>query len=603
MGAISFPEGRRILFYSSVSDCIKNETLDEARQIFDKIPNPNVHLCTKMITGFTQNNRLKDALQLFDEMPVRDTIAWNSMIKGCLECRDLAMARKLFDQMPDRNVVAWTTMINGYMQLGRVEVAERLFREMPSRDTAAWNCMIYGYCSNGKVDEAVRVFEQMPSRNVISWTSMISGLDQNGRSEDALRLFQQMVGYGIEPTTSTFSCLISACANALAVDLGAQIHSRVVKLGLVLDEFVASSLITFYANCQQLENSVEVFNEKAHGSVVVWTSLLTGYSLNLKHGGALEVFSEMIKRVIFPNDSSFTSALNSCCAIGSLDAGKMIHAEAVKLGFEASAFVGNSLITFYSKCGSIQDAIKTFQVIRQKNLVSWNSILVGCAQYGHGMWALAFFTQMLRTEVEPDEITFTGLLCAANHSGMWQKGRHFFQFFSKYMSIEITLQHYACVVDIICHCGRLDEAEEFIKNMPVKANSLVWLALLNACCMHSNFEIAERASKCIMDLDPNCSAAYTLLSNLYASAGRWSDVSRIRMEMRMRDVAKQKGCSWLTPEGDKQENYHNGIGDSWVILPMIQVIIIPDLPLLCGAKPMITPDISPLCDVQLLTLS
>jgi len=515
-----------------------------------------------MITGYTENNRLKDALELFDEMPVRDKIAWNSMIKGCLECGDLSMARKLFDQMPDRNVVTWTTVINGYMQVGRVQVAERLFREMPSRDTAAWNCMIYGYCRNGKVDEAFRVFQQMPSRDVISWTSMISGLDQNGRSEDAIRLFQDMVGYGIEPTTSTVSCLISACAKALAVDLGAQIHSRIVKLGLVVDEFVASSLITFYANCQQLESSLEVFNEKAHASVVVWTSLLTGYSSNLNHDGALEVFCEMIRRGYFPNESSFTSALNSCCAVLSLDTGKMIHAEAVKLGFEASAFVGSSLITFYSKCGSIQDGITVFRVIKQKNLVSWNSILVGCAQYGYGKWALAFFAQMLRIEVEPNEITFTGLLNAANHSGMWQKGRHFFQFFSKYTSIEINLQHYACSVDMICRCGKLEEAEKFIKNMPVKADSLVWLTLLNACCMHSNFEIAERVSKCILDQDPICSAAYTLLSNLYASAGRWSDVSRIRMEMRLRDVAKQQGCSWLTPEGDKHENYYNGICSS-----------------------------------------
>ncbi|XP_074269724.1 pentatricopeptide repeat-containing protein At5g46460, mitochondrial [Silene latifolia] len=541
----------RTQFCSTISCHIKSHRLDDARRIFDKIRCPNAHLYTKMINGYMRNYRLNDAFQLFDEMPVRDVVAWNSMIKGCVDCGELVKARELFDRMPERNVVSSTTMVNGYMKFGKVEVAEELFREMGFRDVAAWNAMIHGYFVNGRVDEAMKVFEEMPSKNVISWTAMISGLDQNGRSFEAFRLSKRMIGSGIEPTASTFSCLITACVNVMVVELGTQFHGRIVKLGYIWDEFVASSLITLYANCKRLEDSCRVFREKVHDSVVVWTSLLTGYSLNSMHDDALTVFRDMTKLGISPNESSFTSALNSCCAMVSLDKGRVIHGNTIKLGFDASGFVGNSLVTLYSKCGNIQEAVKSFEGIKAKNLVSWNSIIVGCGHHGRSMWALIFFARMIRFEVEPDEISLTGLLHCASHSGMFIKGRGIFMYFCKKLPTKVNLQHYACMVDIICRSGNLEEAEEFVKNMPIKPNSLVLLELLSACRVHSNIEIAERVSKQILLLDPQFTAAYTLLSNLYASAGRWDDVTRIRSEMIKRNITKQGGHSWIDKGGEK----------------------------------------------------
>ncbi|THG02753.1 hypothetical protein TEA_009312 [Camellia sinensis var. sinensis] len=260
------------------------------------------------------------------------------------------------------------------------------------RDIAAWNSMIYGYFCNGRVDDAMKLFEGMPCRNVISWTSMISGLDQHGKTNEALFLFQQMVVSGVEPTSSTFSTVITSCANVPHLQLGVQVHALVVMLGYSFDAFVTASLVTFYANCKQIDNCCKVFNEKLHINVVVWTALLTGYGLNHKHEDAL-------KRE-----------------------GNEIHATAIKLCLETDAFVANSLIVLYSKCGNIKTGVVIFKNIGEKNIVSWNSIIVGCAQHGYGMWALAFFTQMIRVGVDPDEITFTGLLSSCSRSGMLQKG-------------------------------------------------------------------------------------------------------------------------------------------------------------------------------------
>lgn len=536
-------------YNSILSDHLKNKRLDEARRVFDKIPCPDVYLSTKMISGYVEHHRLGEALNMFDKMPVRDTVMWNLMIKGCLDCGDLDVGMKLFEEMPERNVISWTTMVNGFLQVGRVELAEGLFREMPVRDIAAWNSMIYGYFSNGRVEDAMKLFEEMPRRNVISWTSLISGLDQHGRNDEALFLFREMVDSGVQPTASTFSSVITACANAFSLGFGVQIHGHIVKLGFHSDAYVSASLITYYANCKQMDNSCKVFNEKLHINVVVWTALLTGYGVNCKHEHGLKVFGDMLKMGILPNQSSFTSALNSCCEVEASDQGKEIHAMAIKLGLVTDAFVGNSLIVLYSKCGNIYDGVSIFKGITKKNIVSWNSVIVGCAQHGFGMWVLTFFNRMIRFGVDPDDITFTGLLSACSHSGMLDKGRSLYKYFFQYMSIEVKLEHYACMVDILGRSGKLHEAEELIKSMRMKENLSVWLALLNGCRMHSNLEVAERTAESIFNLDPHCSAAYILLSNLYAFAGRWSDVARVRGNMKKIGIVKQAGSSWVNLKG------------------------------------------------------
>lgn len=533
-------------YKSLLSDHLRNQKLNEARLVFNEIPFPSVSLYTMMITGYSRQHRLDDALKLFYEMPVKDTVCWNSMMKGCLDCGDLSKAKELFDGMPGKSVVSWTTIMNGFLQFGEVQMAERLFRKMPVRDVAVWNSMVHGYFSNGRVEDAKNLFKLMPCKNVISWTSMIAGLDQNGRTDEALLLFWEMMGSGVQPTLTTFVSVVTACANLLRLHLGVQIHGQIVKLGYCFDEFVAASLITLYANCKQMENSYKVFKESLHKNVVVWTALLTGYGLNCEHEEALKVFRDMMKLGVLPNQSSFTSALNSCCGLEDLDRGKEIHTTAIKIGFENDVFVGNSLIVLHTKCGNINDGVAIFKRIGDKNIVSWNSTIVGCAQHGCGMWALTLFNQMIRTGVNPDEITFTGLLSACSHSGMLQKARRFFKFFSQHKCVEVKLEHYACMVDVLGRCGKLEEAEELIKNMPVQANKMVWLTLLSACQMHSNLDVAERAAKSIDDLEPDCSDAFVMLSNLYASANRWSDVARIREKMKHSGTVRQPGSSWVT---------------------------------------------------------
>ncbi|GJZ30858.1 pentatricopeptide repeat-containing protein [Tanacetum coccineum] len=185
-------------------------------------------------------------------MSVRDSVTWNSMLKGCFDCGNLDVGFELFDAMPERHVVSWTTVVNGLLRYGRVEDEEILFNQIHVKDEIMWNAMIYGYFVNGRVEDGVRLFDEMPVNSVISWTSMII----------------------------TFSSVITACVNVKDLYLGVVIHGHVVKRGCFLDTYIMIPLIMLYAHCKDIDSYCKVFNETLHKSVVVWTSLLTGYCSN-----------------------------------------------------------------------------------------------------------------------------------------------------------------------------------------------------------------------------------------------------------------------------------------------------------------------------------
>ncbi|KAJ0962620.1 hypothetical protein J5N97_027742 [Dioscorea zingiberensis] len=354
---------------SILHNLLRENQIDEAHHVFAKIPSPDVRLCTMMINAYSQNHRIDDAFNLFDQMPNRDAASWNSIIKACLDCGDLALAQKVFDEMPEKNVISWTTIVDGLARSGSVDAAEDLFWRMPHRDTAAWNSMISGYCSNGRVCDAWLLFEKMRQPNVISWTAMISGYDQNGHGDVALCLFDKMWASGIKPTSSTFACVLTACANVLDIILGTQLHSHLVKAGYLCNSYVSTSLVTMYACCKQIESSCQLFHENGHRDVASWTALITGYGLNGRHVDALDEFHKMVLHGIMPNQSTFTSALNSCCGLEALDRVARRTAQTIfdLEPHNSAAFV--LLSNIYASAGRWNDVSQTRVMMRCRGIV------------------------------------------------------------------------------------------------------------------------------------------------------------------------------------------------------------------------------------------
>ncbi|XP_057832678.2 pentatricopeptide repeat-containing protein At4g02750 isoform X2 [Cryptomeria japonica] len=517
--------------------------LEEARRVFDGMPKRNVVSWTVMIAAYARHGLCDEALTLLYRMQGGEGIQPNqftfaSVLPACQnievlkeihgevvrlgfdsnvfvgnglvdmygKCGQIEVARQMFDKMPLRDVVSWNAMLAGYVQNGLVEEAIKLFGVMPERDVFSWNTMIAGYLQAGDVEKAYALFEAIPQRNIVSWNTMIAGYAQNGFIDKAFRLFEIM-------------------------------PERNVKTW--------NSLITGYANNGLIEEALQLFQSMPDCNVISWNAMISGYAQNGHGEEALELFRQMQLAEVKPDSDTFVVVLPACCTFASLEEGKEVHGVLIKNGFEIDVLVGNTLVGMYAKCGSIEDAHKMFDKMLQRDAVSWSAIIVGCAMHGCAKEALELFENMQLSGINPNHVTFIGVLSACCHSGLVDHGWQCFNSMSQIYHITPTMEHYGCMIDLLGRAGRLDEAQILINKMAIKPDADMWGSLLSACKIHTNIELAEWAAKELFELDPQNPATFVILFNIYAEVGRWVDMERVQKMMKDKKVKKKPGCSWI----------------------------------------------------------
>ncbi|KAL0452529.1 UNVERIFIED_CONTAM: putative pentatricopeptide repeat-containing protein [Sesamum latifolium] len=277
--------------------------------------------------------------------------------------------------------------------------------------------------------------------------------------------------------------------------------------------------------------------------VISWTSMITGYCQANRHDDAITLFQEMMAAKVKPDQITVASVLSACAHLGRLDVGKAVHDYVSNNSIKLDIYVENALIDMYCKCGSVEKALKVFDEMKEKDSVSWTSVISGLAVNGKCNRAIELFSQMLREGIRPIHGTFVGILLACVHAGLVDKGLEFFRSMQKDYGLVPEMRHYGCVVDLLCRAGDLHRAYEFINNMPILPDIVVWRILLSACKLHGNLILAKIASERLLELDPTNGGNYVLSSNSYASAERWDDAIKMRELMDKGDVLKPLGQS------------------------------------------------------------
>lgn len=207
--------------------------------------------------------------------------------------------------------------------------------------------------------------------------------------------------------------------------------------------------------------------------------------------------------------------------------------------------VSNALVTLYGKCGSIEDAHRLFDEMLFHDQVSWTALVTGYAQFGRAKETIDLFEKMLAKDVKPDGVTFIGVLSACSRAGFVEKGCSYFHSMQKDHGIVPIDDHYTCMIDLYSRSGRLKEAEEFIKQMPMHPDAIGWGTLLSACRLRGDMEIGQWAAENLLEIDPQNPASYVLLCSMHATKGNWNQVAQLRRGMRDRQVKKEPGCSWI----------------------------------------------------------
>eukprot|EP01018_Ginkgo_biloba_P034725 Gb_12551 [translate_table: standard] len=531
------PKKNVISWTAMIAGYAQNGYLDEAKNLFDKMPERNVVSWNAMIVGYAQNGLIGDALKLFQNMPERDLVSWNAMITGYAQNGFVDEALELFDKMPQRDAVSWNAMIAGYSQNGHVDEAMQLFQKMPQRDMVSWNSMIAGYAQNGCVDEARKLFQNMPERDVVSWNSMIAGYALNGQVDEALKLFYEIPRSNVV----SWNTMIAGYAQNGHVEDALELFQKMPDRNIVS----WNTMIAVYVQNGYVNKALKLFQKMPNRDVISWTAMIAGYAQNGQGEEALKLFRQMQVAGVKPDSETFANILPACANMAALEQGKEVHDFLIKSGFQSNVFVGSALIDMYAKCGSIQTARNVFEKMPQGDIVLWSAMIVGYAMHGYGNEALQLFEQMQDLGMNPDHVTFVGVLSACCHAGLVDKGWQYFNCISEYYHITPAMEHYGCMVDILGRAGHLDEAQNFINRMPMKPDAAVWGCLLAACRIHNNLDLGECVAERLFELDPKNAAPYVLLSNIYAAAGRWDDIEKVRKIMKDRRVKKKPGCSWI----------------------------------------------------------
>ncbi|KAL6074040.1 Pentatricopeptide repeat-containing protein [Balamuthia mandrillaris] len=498
--------------------------MEEARAVFQGMKERDVVTWTTMIAEETQSGHEKEALQLFQEMQEArvpaNAATFAAVLKACAMTKNVTTGKRVHAKMLHR---------------GSLSVVEA-------------NALISMYGKCGKMEEARAVFQGMKERDVVTWNSMIAEETQGGDGKKALQLFQEMQEAGIPANSFTFAAVLKACAMTGDMEMGKRVHAKMLHRGS-LSIVEANALISMYGKCGKMEEARAVFQGMKERDVVTWNSMIAEETQGGDGKKALQLFQEMQQAGVPADTFTFSIVLKACASTADLKTGKQVHAELLRKGLLPNINSSNALISMYGKCGELEAARAVFQQMKERDVITWTTMISMLGLHGQGKEALATLQEMQEQGVEPDAITFVNVLNACSHAGLVEEGLACFAAMSERHNVQPTTEHFNCIVDLLGRAGRLAEAETLIRTM-ASPDAVTWKALLGACRGAKDVDRAKRAAERAIALDPKDAAPFVVLSNILAAAGRWEEAEKVRKEMEERRVKKEPGRSWITVDGE-----------------------------------------------------
>ncbi|XP_059662283.1 putative pentatricopeptide repeat-containing protein At3g25970 [Cornus florida] len=514
----------------------------------------STHLTNAVMNMYCRCGTNADAVKVFDEISDPDVVSWTVRIGAAC---DGVEALEMFKICCSRGVeINEYTLTNVLPTIGDPvllkpgkQIHALSYKAGHLLVVSVNNALISMYGKSGQMGDAKRVFDELICPDSVSWNSLITGYSENGFVSEAMLMFSQMRDFLQQPNKYTLASILDGVSNSNSSTQAMLIHSLIIKLGFALNNSMLCCLITAYGKCNRIDKSKKVFSEidevnMVHLNAMAGTFVRAGY-----HVDALKLFQTMWSLSHEVDSVSFSMILKACGALTDLDQGRIIHSLAIKTGIIEDNFVESAIVDAYCKCGSIDDAEKAFRNISKDNLAAWNAMMMGYAQRGCYYDVLNLFEKMSELGMKHDEITYLGVLSSCCHAGLVNEAQFYLRSMFERHGVIPCLEHYACIVDMLGRVGFLEDAKKTIDHMPICPDAQIWQILLSACNIHGNVDLGKIAARKLLELQPENDSAYILLSNLYASAGMWNAVGKLRREMKEKMVCKEPACSWIQVRG------------------------------------------------------
>ncbi|KAJ6861583.1 hypothetical protein NC651_037604 [Populus alba x Populus x berolinensis] len=492
-----------------------------------KPPSKNPQNLNQTLKYLTKSGNLDEAIRLIESSPSKftDPETYSQLLHSCISQKSLHHGQRV------------------YKQLLKQEYSEKF---LENHNLKSKLITLFSVC--GELVEARIIFENAIENEGVPesvWVAMAIGYSKNGFLREALHVYVEMLWNCMEPGNFAFSTALKACADLRELWVGRGVHAQVVKSSEGPDQVVNNGLLRLYTQCECFDEVLKVFDQMPERNVASWNSLISGFVKEDKLGEALDVFRRMQREGMGFSWVTLTTILPICARVTALLSGKEIHAQIVKSARRPDVLVLNSLVDMYVKCGVVDYGRRLFDGMRSKDLTSWNTMLTGYAINGYMRVAMDLFNEMASCGIRPDDVTFIALLSGCSHAGLTEDGQKLFHRMEMDFGVSPSLEHYACLVDMLGRAGRIDDALVVVKNMPMKTSGSIWGSLLNSCRLHNEVPLAEAIANRLFELEPCNPGNYVMLSNIYANAGMWDSVNMVREMMQTRRIRKEAGCSWI----------------------------------------------------------
>lgn len=350
-----------------------------------------------ILSGFSNSMNLSEA-KAFHGLVIRrhyvfDEIVHNTLLFMYCKFGMLSLAEKLFNRS-QQSKGCWNSMVFGYGRIGKNMKSIELFREMQhlgipfesnslvsaiasctqlgatnigrsihcnviksfmDDNVSVANSLIYMYGKCGKLAFAWRIFDSI-ERDVISWNSLISSQVHAGHHEEAINLFDRMVMEDQKPNTATTVVVLSACSHLASLEKGVKIHHYLNERGFKLNLPLGTALVDMYAKCGQLEKSRQVFDSMEEKDVICWNVMISGYGMNGNAESAVEIFQQMEKSNVKPNEITFLALLSACAHAGLVEEGKYLFARMQSKGVKPNLKHYTCMVDLLGRSGNLQEA-------------------------------------------------------------------------------------------------------------------------------------------------------------------------------------------------------------------------------------------------------
>uniref|UniRef100_A0A7N0TFK3 Chlororespiratory reduction 4 n=1 Tax=Kalanchoe fedtschenkoi TaxID=63787 RepID=A0A7N0TFK3_KALFE len=493
-----------------------------AELVFSKATTFNTFMYNTMINGYAQTSEPERGLEIFNEMKslgvFGDSYTYPFVLKTCgmigRSVEGKAVHGEVLKSGFGLHVFVVNELVGMYCKCGELGCGREVFNGFCNKDVVTWNVMLGAYVKYQKMNEARKLFDEMSERNAISWSIMIDGYGKrSGDIFHARELFDKMP---------------------------------------MRDAVCWNSMLRVYTKVGEMTAAQLLFNEIPDKSVVSWSIMIDGYASHGYPKEALLLFRQMLCSGVIPDSISIVGAILACAQLGAIDEGRWIHMYINKNKIQMDTVLQTALVDMYMKCGKLEEACNIFNHMSKRSVVSWNVMINGLGASGLGEEAINCFRKMEMDGVPPDDVIFIGILTACSHAGLVHEGLHFFKLMKDTYKLEPKLEHYGCLVDILGRAGKIDEALDVVENMPMRPNSALLGSLLLACRTHHNLAQAKVVVRKLAEIEADDGGAYILLSNMYASAGKWGDVQRLHCFIHEK-LDKETGKSVVEVDGMVEE--------------------------------------------------